>query len=114
MLATVGVPPTTATAPPFTRILPAASRLITIELSALSPTTVSTPVLNVAVVAALAGTARGGEHTGGEHGAGEQPAHPASPGVVTSWFRHVSSSESSRPPIGRRLLALLLVSGGEA
>ena len=56
MLATVGVPPTTATAPPLTRILPAASRLIAIVLSAASPNTVSTPALNVAVVAALAGT----------------------------------------------------------
>ena len=56
MLATVGVPPMTAIAPPFTRILPAASRLTTIELSALSPNTVSTPALNVAVVAAFAGT----------------------------------------------------------
>ena len=56
MLATVGVPPTTATAPPLTRIVPAALREIVIELSALSPRTVSTPVLgvNVAVVAALA------------------------------------------------------------
>jgi hypothetical protein len=57
VFATVGVPPMTATAPPFTRILPAVSRLITIELPALSPVTVSTPPLNVAVVAALAGTA---------------------------------------------------------
>ena len=54
VLATVGVPPLTATAPPFTRILPAASRLITIELSAASPKTLSTPLLNDAVVAALA------------------------------------------------------------
>src|SRR5262249_4546736 len=45
------------TAPPFTRILPAASRLTTIELSEASPDTVSTPLLNVAVVAALAGAA---------------------------------------------------------
>jgi hypothetical protein len=57
VLATVGVPPTTAIAPPFTRIPPAALRVITIELSALSPVTVSTPLLNVAVVAALAGPA---------------------------------------------------------
>ena len=56
MLATVGVPPMTATAPPFTRILPAASRLIVIELLRLSPDTLSVPELNVAVVAALAVT----------------------------------------------------------
>ena len=55
VLATVGVPPATATAPPLTRILPAALRLIAMLLAALSPKTVSTPVLNVAVVAALAG-----------------------------------------------------------
>ena len=62
MLATVGVPPTTVTAPPFTRIFPAASRLITIVLSRQSPITVSTPELNVAVVAAFAGTLVAGEH----------------------------------------------------
>ena len=55
VLATVGVPPTTATAPPLTRILPAASRLIVIVLSRASPVTVSVPALNVAVVAAFAG-----------------------------------------------------------
>jgi hypothetical protein len=54
VLATVGVPPTAAIAPPFTRILPAASRLITIELLLASPKTDSTPELKVAVVAALA------------------------------------------------------------
>ncbi len=59
VLATVGEPPWTATAPLLTRILPAASRLIAIVLLAPSPYTVSTPLpgLNVAVVAALAGTA---------------------------------------------------------
>jgi hypothetical protein len=55
-LATVGVPPTTATAPLLIRILPAALRLIAMLLAALSPETVSTPLLNVAVVAALAGS----------------------------------------------------------
>ena len=55
MFATVGVPPITATAPSFTRILPAALRLMTIELLAASPETLNTPELNVAVVAALAG-----------------------------------------------------------
>ena len=55
VLATVGVPPTTAMAPLFTRILPAAFRLMAIELPAASPVTVSTPLANVAVVAALAG-----------------------------------------------------------
>ena len=54
VLPTVGVPPTTATAPPFTRIVPAASRLTAIELLAESPSTVSTPAANVEVVAALA------------------------------------------------------------
>ena len=44
------------TAPPLTRILPAASRLTVIELLLLSPNTDSTPALNVAVVAALAET----------------------------------------------------------
>ena len=47
-------PPVTGIAPPFTRILPAASRLRTIELPVLSPVTVRIPELNVAVVAALA------------------------------------------------------------
>ena len=43
VLATVGVPPVTATAPPFTRIFPAASRLTVIVLSSASPNTVSCP-----------------------------------------------------------------------
>ena len=79
VLATVGVPPTTAIAPPLTRILPAASREIVIELSAPSPKTLSTPVLgvNVAVVAAFAVAAVAGEQAGGERGAGEQPARRA-------------------------------------
>ena len=55
VLATVGVPPVTAIAPPFTRIFPAASRLIVIELLAASPNTVRTPPLKDAVVAAWAG-----------------------------------------------------------
>jgi hypothetical protein len=54
VLATVGVPPPTAIEPPLTRILPAASRLIAIELPAPSPVTDSTPAWNVPVVAALA------------------------------------------------------------
>ena len=54
MLATVGVPPITATAPPLTRMFPAALRLTAMLLSRLSPLTDSTPALNVAVVAALA------------------------------------------------------------
>ena len=56
VLATVGVPPATLTAPPLTRIWPAALRLIVIELSRLSPNTESVPALNVAVTAALADT----------------------------------------------------------
>jgi hypothetical protein len=43
VLATVGVPPMTGTAPPFTRIFPAASRLTTMVLSRLSPNTVRKP-----------------------------------------------------------------------
>ena len=58
VFATVGAPPATATAPPFTRIWPAALRLIVMLLSRLSPNTVSWPApgLNDAVTAALAGT----------------------------------------------------------
>ena len=56
VLATVGVPPATVTPPSLTRILPAASRLTWMLFAVLSPITVSTPALNVAVVAALAGT----------------------------------------------------------
>src|SRR5882724_11146173 len=43
VFATVGWPPATGTAPPFTRIVPAASRLAVTELSLLSPNTLSTP-----------------------------------------------------------------------
>ncbi len=56
VLATVGVPPTTAIAPPLTRIVPAALRLTAMLFAAESPVTLSVPLLNVAVVAALAGT----------------------------------------------------------
>ena len=62
--------------------------------------TLSTPALNVAVAAALAGDARGGEDAGGEHGAGEQPA-PAARGVVTSCLHRVSFG--SRRPLTCRL-----------
>jgi hypothetical protein len=54
-LATVGVSPATVTAPLFTSSFPAALRLIVIELSRLSPVTVRSPALNVAVMAACAG-----------------------------------------------------------
>lgn len=43
VLATVGVPPRTVTAPPFTRMLPAALRLIVIVLGSASPKTVNWP-----------------------------------------------------------------------
>ena len=51
VLATVGVPPVMATAPPLTRMFPAALRLIVIVLSSESPMTVSVEPLNVAVIA---------------------------------------------------------------
>ena len=53
VLATVGVP-LTATAPPLTRIWPAALRLTVMLLSRLSPLTVSWPPVKVAVTAACA------------------------------------------------------------
>src|SRR5262245_6668904 len=56
VLATVGEPPITGTAPPLTRMLPAALRLIVMVLFRLSPKTVSVPLdgKNDAVVAAPA------------------------------------------------------------
>src|SRR5436190_20773984 len=53
VFATVGVPPKTLTAPPLTRIFPAALRLMVILLSRLSPNTLKTPAVgkNVAVTA---------------------------------------------------------------
>ena len=53
VLATVGVPPVTATAPPLMRIVPAASRLSVMVLSRLSPKAVRTCAdgLKVAVMA---------------------------------------------------------------
>src|SRR5579871_1367165 len=53
VLATVGLPPIGATAPPLTRMLPAASRLAVTVLLRVSPITVSWPAigLKVAVVA---------------------------------------------------------------
>ena len=50
-LATVGVPPVTATAPPLTRSWPAALRLTVMLLSRLSPKTVNVPALKDAVTA---------------------------------------------------------------
>jgi hypothetical protein len=46
--ATVGVGPRMRTAPPFTKICPATSRLTTIVLSCASPTTASSPRANTA------------------------------------------------------------------
>src|SRR4051794_41602761 len=43
VLATVGVPPVTVTAPPLMRIFPAASRLSVMGLSSSSPNTLSLP-----------------------------------------------------------------------
>jgi hypothetical protein len=53
VLATVAAPPSMATAPPFTRMFPAALRLVTMVLSTLSPVSVSKPVLGekVALIA---------------------------------------------------------------
>ena len=58
----------------FTRIAPAALRLIVIVLAPLSPNTVSTPFVNVAVVAALGGGADCEHGTGRSGGADQQPA----------------------------------------
>src|SRR5262245_55608799 len=51
VLATVGVPPVIETAPPLTRISPAALRLTTMELFRASPRTVNVPAEKVAVTA---------------------------------------------------------------
>src|SRR5436853_7517311 len=61
VLATVGVPPRIATAPPFTKILPAASRLRTMVLSWPSPNTERTWLVgeNVATTAGMTRSARG-------------------------------------------------------
>ena len=55
VLATVGVPPRIATAPPLTRIVPAALRLTVIVLSRASPKTVRMPAAGekVAVTAGM-------------------------------------------------------------
>src|SRR3954451_3305625 len=54
VLATVATPPSTVTAPPLTRIVPAALRLMVMVLFRASPLTVSTPPLKDAVTAAWA------------------------------------------------------------
>ena len=82
MFATVGVPPTTATAPPLTRMVPAASRLTAMLLSRESPDTLSVPALNVAVTAAFAVRGRAGHHAGGERRTGDQPTRRST--VATS------------------------------
>src|SRR5262249_12306705 len=58
VLATVGVPPKTVTAPPLTRILPAASRLTVRALPAASPKTDSGPPADGRNRANRAGTSR--------------------------------------------------------
>ena len=47
VLATVGVPPRTETAPPFTSSLPATSRLTVITLSKVSPKVVRVPAFGL-------------------------------------------------------------------
>jgi len=53
VLATVGLPPRTGTAPPLMRMFPAALRLTTMLLASASPNTVNTPApgMNAAVTA---------------------------------------------------------------
>ena len=80
VLATVGVPPKTGTAPPLTRIAPAALRLISIVLAALSPNTLSVPLLKVAVVAALADWLAAMHDARADHAADEQSPDGASAG----------------------------------
>jgi hypothetical protein len=55
VLATVAVPPLTGTVPPFTKICPAASRLVTMVLSTSSPVSDSKPGpgKNVALIAMI-------------------------------------------------------------
>src|SRR5215212_6366370 len=53
VLATVGVPPVTATAPPLMRMVPAALRLSVIVLSSSSPNTVSLPAEKDALTAMI-------------------------------------------------------------
>ena len=77
----LGVPPLTGTAPPFTRMTPAALRLITMLLGWASPTTVRTPLAKVAVVAASATSAT--------------EAAPTTPAPATAPMR-------SRPRLRRR------------
>ena len=88
VLATVGVPPTTAIAPPLTRIRPAASRLTVIELLAAVADHGQHAALNVAVVAAFAGTLVDRQGAGGEHAAGEQPARRTTPALGSCVHRY--------------------------
>src|SRR5215212_6912909 len=94
-LATVGVPPVTLIAPPLTSSLPAASRLIVIVLSRLSPKTLSVPVpgLNCAGCR-VGGYGRRGKHTGRQRGAGEHPAHRARQVAVKCCFHRFSIAGS--------------------
>ena len=77
VLATVDVPPWTITAPPFTRIVPAASRETTMVLSCASPVTVSTPCAaeNVAVTPSAGGVQQHTDGAGG--GVGRDQVHEA-------------------------------------
>src|SRR5688572_282369 len=90
VLATVGVPPGTATAPPLTRICPAALRLIVTLLSRLSPNVESTPLLKEPTTARVeksppAATPLTGSVVGASEGAARGPMIEApGPGKVDS------------------------------
>ena len=85
VLATVGVPPATVTAPPLTRIWPAALRLIVIELSRLSPNTEQRAGIECRSDGGARRHGRTRERTRREHGDGEQAARSATPAAGTAW-----------------------------
>ena len=84
VLATVGVPPWTATAPPLTRIVPAASRQTTMVLSWASPITVKSPGRrrNVAVTAGR--TRRSSSFEAGEFDRANAPRRSATARATVS------------------------------
>ena len=84
VLATVGVPPMTGTAPPLTRILPAAladrDRVVVERVAGHA----QHAVVERRGDGRVRRRARRADQPGGEHGAGEQPARSATPAVITA------------------------------
>ena len=93
VLATVGVPPPTGTAPPLTRMSPAALRLMSMLLAAAVAEHGECPVVERCGGGCVRGPAGRGKYAGSEHDAGEHAERRASRFVVMSCGHRSPSRE---------------------